>query len=515
MLNIGERRITADDFQKILYGDSKIEIPDSVKSRIIKNFNFLQSFHQDKIIYGINTGLGPMAQYRIDEADRIRLQYNAIRSHASGSGQPVDPLYVRSVLIVLLNNFLQGHSGIHPEVVELIAAMINHGITPMVPEHGGVGASGDLVQLAHVALALIGEGEVYCDGALVDTGKAFRQYNLKPISVHLREGLSLINGTCFMTGTGIVNLIHAKNILSWSLLVCATINEIVRSFDDSFSKELNQVKLHEGQNTIAAAIRKILSDSKLIRKREDHFYNHKLDDKYIIADKVQEYYSIRCVPQILGPILETLEQSEKVLLNEANSSCDNPMIDDANQNIFHGGNFHGDYISFEMDKMKIAMTKLSILMERQINYMMNDKLNGKLPPFVNLGKLGVNFGMQGAQFTAVSTVAENQSLSFPNYIHSIPNNNDNQDVVSMGTNSALLAKKVIENTYQVLSVEMLSLIQAIDYLTVENRLSSRTRNAYMQFRNLVPRFEEDTVKYIEIRKINDYLCTHFVHEVNN
>lgn len=515
MLNIGERRLIADDFQKILYGDSKIEIPDSVKNRIIKNFNFLQSFHQDKIIYGINTGLGPMAQYRIDEADRIHLQYNAIRSHASGCGQPVDPLYVRSALVVLLNNFLQGHSGIHPEVVELIATLINHGITPMVPEHGGVGASGDLVQLAHIALALIGEGEVYCDGTLVETGKAFRQNNLKPISVHLREGLSLINGTCFMTGTGMVNLIHAKNILSWSLLACAAINEIVRSFDDSFSKELNQVKLHEGQNAIAEAIRGILSDSKLIRKREDHFYNHKLDDKYIIADKVQEYYSIRCVPQILGPILETLQQSEKVLLNEANSSCDNPMIDDINQNIFHGGNFHGDYISFEMDKMKIAMTKLSILMERQINYLMNDKLNGKLPPFVNLGKLGVNFGMQGAQFTAVSTVAENQSLSYPNYLHSIPNNNDNQDVVSMGTNSALLAKKVIENTYQVLSIEMLSLIQSIDYLSIENRLSSQTRNAYMQFRKLVPRFEEDTVKYIEIRKINDYLCTHFLHEVND
>jgi histidine ammonia-lyase len=339
--------------------------------------------------------------------------------------------------------------------------------------------------------------------------------NLKAISVHVREGLSLINGTCFMTGTGMVNLIHAKNVLSWSLLACATINEIVRSFDDSFSKELNQVKLHAGQNDIAAAIRGILSDSKLIRKREDHFYNHTLDDKYIIADKVQEYYSIRCVPQILGPILETLEQSEKVLLNEANSSCDNPMIDDVNNNIYHGGNFHGDYISFEMDKMKIAITKLSILMERQINYLMNDKLNGKLPPFINLGKLGVNFGMQGAQFTAVSTVAENQSLSYPNYLHSIPNNNDNQDVVSMGTNSALLAKKVIENTYQVLSIEMLSLIQSIDYLNIENRLSSRTRNAYVQMRNLVPRFEEDTVKYIEIKRINDYLCTHFIHGSND
>jgi histidine ammonia-lyase len=511
MLNIGERRITVEDFEAILYRDTKLEIPEAVKTKILRNFNFLQSFHQDKIIYGINTGLGPMAQYKIDKGDRISLQYNAIRSHASGCGKPVDPLYVRAVLVVLLNNFLQGHSGIHPEVIELLVQFINRNINPMVPEHGGVGASGDLVQLAHIALALIGEGEVYCEGVLVETGNALMQNNLKPISVHLREGLSLINGTCFMTGTGIINLIHAKNILAWSLLACATINEIVRSFDDSFSKELNQVKLHAGQNAIAAAIREILSDSKLIRKREDHFYNHTLDNKYIIADKVQEYYSIRCVPQILGPILDTLEQTEKVLLNEANSSCDNPMVDDSNQNIFHGGNFHGDYVSFEMDKLKIAVTKLSMLMDRQINYLMNDKLNGKLPPFVNLGKLGVNFGMQGAQFTAVSTVAENQSLSYPNYLHSIPNNNDNQDLVSMGTNSALLAKQVLENTYQVLSIEMLSLCQAIDYLNIENRLSSRTKKAYLQIRNLVPRFEEDTAKYIEINKINDYLRTHFVY----
>ena len=175
----------------------------------------------------------------------------------------------------------------------------------------------------------------------------------------------------------------------------------------------------------------------------------------MIADKVQEYYSIRCVPQILGPILDTIEYAEKVLVNEANSSSDNPVIDIENGNIFHGGNFHGDYISLEMDKLKIAVAKLSMLLERQINYLMNDKLNDKLPPFVNLGKLGVNFGMQGAQFTATSTVAENQTLSFPNYVHSISNNNDNQDIVSMGTNSAQFARKVIDNTYQVLSIELM------------------------------------------------------------
>ncbi len=510
MLKIGESFFTLENFQMILFGDAAVEIDGSAMTRIVKNFDFLQSFHKNKVIYGINTGLGPMAQYRIDDADRISLQYNAIRSHAAGSGDFVDPLYVRSALIVLLNNFLHGNSGIHHEVPVLIREFINLGITPAVPEHGGVGASGDLVQLAHIALSLIGEGNVHFNGKLLPAAAVLAENNLKPVSVHLREGLSLINGTCFMTGIGIINVINARNLLSWALMACAMINEIVCSFDDSFSKELNQVKLHPGQNIVAETIRKILSDSKLIRKREDHFYNNNHDDKYKLTNKVQEYYSIRCVPQILGPILDTLRQSESIILNEANSSCDNPVIDHEHQNIYHGGNFHGDYVSFEMDKIKIAISKLSLLLDRQINYLMNDKLNNILPPFVNLGKLGVNFGMQGAQFTATSTVAENQSLSFPNYLHTIPNNNDNQDIVSMGTNSALLAKRVIDNTYQVLTIEMLSIVQAIDYLQINKKLSAQTENIYTEIRNIVPRFEEDTIKYPELKKIKDYICSRFI-----
>jgi histidine ammonia-lyase len=510
MIEISENLITASDFQRILFDDEKISISNEVKSKVQKNFDFLLSFYQDKIIYGINTGLGPMAQHRIEESERMKLQYNAIRSHASGCGKNVSALYVRSAMIVLLNNFLQGHSGIHPEVVELIIELINRDITPVVPEHGGVGASGDLVQLAHIALALIGEGDVYWRGKILPAIEAFSENGLAPVQVHIREGLSLINGTCFMTGVGMVNLINAWNLLSWSLLASTMIIELVRSFDDSFSKELNQVKLHSGQNKIAETVRELLADSRLIRKREDHLYNHSHKDKEVFTDKVQEYYSLRCIPQIMGPIFDTLIQSEKVLTNEANSSCDNPVIHDESQNIFHGGNFHGDYVSFEMDKMKIGIAKLSLLLERQLNFLVNNKLNNILPPFVNLGKLGVNFGMQGAQFTATSTVAENQSLSFPNYLHSIPNNNDNQDIVSMGTNSALMAARVIENTYQVLSIELLTIVQAIDYLKITNLLSASTKECYLKIRNLVPRFEEDTIKYTEINRINDYLCNHFM-----
>lgn len=513
MLTIGERELTLSDFQRIIRNNERIAIASRARERVKKSYSFLESFHKNKIIYGINTGLGPMAQYRIDEEDRIKLQYNAIRSHAAGSGAPVDPVYVRSAMTVLLNNFLRGHSGIYPGAVDLIAEMINNNIMPVVPEHGGVGASGDLVQLAHIALALIGEGEVWMNGKIVPAKKALSDNKLNPLKIHIREGLSLINGTCFMTGIGIVNLINARNLISWSVMAGTLINEIVNSFGDSFSKELNQVKLHGGQNRVAASMRKILSDSKLIRNREEHFYNGNHSDSRKIANKVQEYYSLRCIPQILGPILDTIEYSVKVLINEANSSCDNPVIDHVTRNIYHGGNFHGDYVSLEMDKLKISITKLSLLLDRQINFLMNDKLNNILPPFVNLGKIGVNFGMQGAQFTSASTAAENQTLSFPNYIHSISNNNDNQDIVSMGTNSALLAGRVIDNTYQVLAIEMIGLVQAIDFLNVKNKLSSGNRDMFNELRKLVPRFEEDTVKYLEIKQIKDYLCTRFIDVV--
>jgi histidine ammonia-lyase len=188
-----------------------------------------------------------------------------------------------------------------------------------------------------------------------------------------------------------------------------------------------------------------------------------------------------------------------------NSTSDNPIIDGEHHNVYHGGNFHGDYVALEMDKLKIAITKLSMLAERQLNYLMNPKLNEKLPPFVNLGKLGLNLGMQGVQFTAVSTVAENQTLSFPMYIHSITNNNDNQDIVSMGTNAALIAKKIIDNSYQVLAIEMISILQAIDYLEIKEKLSSYSLSKYLDLRQIVPKFTEDTIKYKDIQNIIQYI----------
>jgi len=227
----------------------------------------------------------------------------------------------------------------------------------------------------------------------------------------------------------------------------------------------------------------------------------------IFDTKIQPYYSLRCVPQVLGPIWDELENAEKVLISELNSVDDNPIVDFETQNVYHGGNFHGDYVSFEMDKLKIAITKLTMLVERQLNYLLHDRINDILPPFVNLGKLGLNYGMQGAQFTATSTTAECQMLSNPMYVHSIPNNNDNQDIVSMGTNSALIAKQVIDNSFQVLSLHFMALAQAIDYLKIKDKMADFTREIYEETRKIVPIFVEDTPKYKDIEKLIEYLKT--------
>src|ERR1019366_1353110 len=281
--------------------------------------------------------------------------------------------------------------------------------------------------------------------------------------------------TSAMTGIGILNIIQAQKLLGWSTILSAITNEVVEAYDDHYSSELNIVKHHKGQNRIAALLRDILKDSKMIRNRSEHLFNGGNLEQTVFEDKVQEYYSLRCVTQILGPVYDTICHAEKIVVDELNSVNDNPVVDHENHNIFHGGNFHGDYVSLEMDKLKIAVTKLSMLSERQLNYLLNEKLNQKFPPFVNLGVLGFNFGMQGVQFTATSTVAENQTLSFPMYVHSIPNNNDNQDIVSMGCNAALMCKKVIDNSFQVLAIQTMTVLQAVDYLERTGKLSPKTR----------------------------------------
>ncbi|MDJ1500159.1 aromatic amino acid ammonia-lyase [Xanthocytophaga agilis] len=503
MLSIGKKLLELNDFVTHLSAQESVSIDENKLQDIRSNFSFLEKFAKDKVIYGINTGFGPMAQYKISDKDRVQLQYNLIRSHCSGTGALLPPLFVRAAMIARLNSLIQARSGIHEELILLLRDLLNHQITPIVYEHGGVGASGDLVQLAHLSLCLIGEGKVHYKGEILPAYQVFQQLQLKPLSIHIREGLAIMNGTSFMTGIALINLIQAKKVLHWAVIATSLITEITESYDDFFSVELNEVKWHKGQNNIAKKIREQVAGSQLVKSRIQHLYK-KVDDP-VFEEKVQEYYSIRCVPQILGPIEDTLELAEKIVVEELNSVNDNPIVNHEVENVFHGGNFHGDYVALEMDKVKISIAKLAMLSERQLNYLMNHKINEKLPPFLNKGVLGLNFGFQGVQFTATSTTAEAQTLSYPMYLHSIPNNNDNQDIVSMGTNAALICNKVIDNASQVLAIELMALVQAIDILNIKDKLSKANQQVIDQLQQTFLAFTDDQPQYEKIQQIKD-LC---------
>lgn len=504
MMVLGDRRLTLEDCEAILFREEPVELAPESLRRVADNFEFLVHFSQNKLIYGISTGFGPMAQYRIGPADQRQLQHNLIRSHAAGAGSLFSPLLARAVLLARLKSLLKGYSGIHPDTLVLLQAFLNKGISPCIYEHGGVGASGDLVQLAHLALNLLGEGEVLVNGETRPAAPVFEQSGLNPLTIHIREGLAIINGTSAMTGVGLVNLILARKLVNWMTVFSAMTNELMGAFDDHFSPELNRVKAHRGQNRVAEAMTRLLAGSRLIRKRPDHLYNNQIEAE-VLGDKVQEYYSLRCVPQILGPVLDTLLQAEQAVLDELDSVSDNPVVDHVRQDIYHGGNFHGDYVALEMDKLKIAVTKLSMLAERQLNFLLNDRLNQKLPPFINMGRLGLNLGLQGMQFTATSTAAENQTLSYPMYVHSIPNNNDNQDIVSMGCNAALITRKVVENSFEVLAIQAIAITQAIDYLKNTEQLSGTSQQVYRDIRGLIQVSADDRPRYREIAAVRKFL----------
>lgn len=497
--------LTIDTLYAILFRGMRLELPEQALEGMWASYRFLEDFATDKVIYGINTGFGPMAQWRVSDAHLRDLQYNIIRSHATGAGRPLGSLYVKAAMLARLGTFLSGHSGVHPEVVRLLEAFVNADVCPFIPEHGSVGASGDLVQLAHLALCLIGEGQVLYQGSWQPTGSVLSALGLQPIGIHLREGLSAANGTSVMTGISLVNLYYAETLLDYALLASVWLNEIAGSYDDFLAAPLHEARRHPGQRAVATVMRQLAHGSRCLRQRAHELYDPEQNGAAYFEHKVQAYYSLRCIPQILGPILETLSTARRILEDELNAASDNPIVDVETQQVYHGGNFHGDYISLEADKMKIVMTRLAMTAERQLNYLCHDRINGILPPFLNLGTLGLNYGIQACQFTATSTTAECQTLSMPNYVHSIPNNNDNQDIVSMGTNSALLCRQVIDNAYQVLSIHLIALAQATDCLGLVERLAPATAALYAEIRLRTEPIREDRPLYADISRIEDLM----------
>lgn len=431
--------------------------------RAARSKAFLERESKKRVIYGVNTGFGPMASTLIGKDDLEALQYNLVRSHACGVGAPVEERYVIAAMAVRLNTLLRGDSGVSEALLRLLAKLIAARFAPVVPEHGGVGASGDLIQLSHIALALIGEGEVFLRGVRMPAAAAFKKLRLSAHVLEQKEGLALINGTSFMTAVAALTAYEARHIVHLAVRSSALALEVAEAFDDCLAPALHAARPHTGQQEVASALRKLTKGSSLLRSRRLFERAYALGARTSQLERAaQDVYSLRCAPQILGPIVETLRDTERTVVVEMNSATDNPLIDSQSGEVLHGGNFHGEYSAVAMDNLKRALTKLSMLCERRLNFFLHEKINGLFPPFLNLDTPGLTLGLQGLQFVATSTAAANQSLAYPHSLHSIPSNADNQDVVSMGADAALMCAKVAANSAIVAAIELMALSQAAE-----------------------------------------------------
>jgi len=510
----GQNLTIPNIFYLIKHLNSKVTISPDATKKAKESSIFLSSVIGQKrdnlIIYGINTGFGPMASHILAPGQLIELQKNLILSHAVGMGDPINSKNVLAAMIVRLNTLAKGYSGVSPELLKHLSQLINKRIIPIVPEHGAVGTSGDLVQLAHIALVIIGEGQALYQGKVFRTKTLYKKLNIKPYVLKPKEGLSLINGTSVMSGIGSLICTDAEQLITLATTLGALSLELVEAYSDSISQKLHDLRPHKGQVYIAKRLRSLLSSSKLLSDRHAKTSQYKTGaDIKELPEAIQEVYSLRCISQILGPVYDILQKTKEDIRIEVNSVTDNPIVNVQGKNFLHGGNFHGDYVAAALDQLKASLVKLTMFSERRINYFLNKKINRQFPPFLNLKKPGLTLGLQGLQFVATSTTAYSQSLAFPHHIHSISTNGDNQDVVSMGTDAALLASKVVDNAFIVLTIEAITLCQAVDFLKIESQLSTETKDLFKKIRSVVPAVIEDRILYPQLENLRKALRSNF------
>jgi histidine ammonia-lyase len=384
----------------------------------------------------------------VPPADLEQLQRNVIRSHAAGVGDPLDRNEVRAMMLIRANVLAKGFSGIRPVVAERLCQMLEHGVTPVVPSQGSVGASGDLAPLAHMALVLMGEGEAEYRGKRMPGREALRLAGIEPLALASKEGISLVNGTQAMLAVGCLELAAAGVLIDTAEVVCAMTLDALRGTPRAFDERLHAVRPHPGQRTSAEHLSRLLEGSEI---RASH----------VSCRRVQDAYSLRCAPQVHGAVRDTLAEARRVFSIELNSATDNPLVFDGE--VLSGGNFHGEPLAFQLDYLAIALTALSGISERRIDRLVNPALNEDLPPFLARHP-GLESGLMMAQVTAAALVAENRVLSTPASPGSITTSGNKEDFVSMGMTAALKWKRVVRNTRAVLAIEALTAARALEFL---------------------------------------------------
>lgn len=445
--------VTVEDVYRCSRNVSRISFSPSSKRRMRASRKLVEDWvRSGEIVYGVTTGFGELSNVRISPEHLEELQTNLIVSHAAGAGEPLPYEVARAMTILRLNALAKGFSGIRPETMEFFRKVFNSGIIPIIPSKGSVGSSGDLAPLAHLVLTMLGRGKVWYRNSVMDSALALRRIGLKPLRLGAKEGLALVNGTQMMAAYGVHTVHEARNICKIADIVAAMSVEALKGTDTAFDARIQALRPFKGQAASAANLRRLM-------KKSDIRESHRHDDP-----RVQDAYSIRCIPQVHGASRDAVQYAYEVVSIEINSATDNPLIFPRDRKHLEGGNFHGQPLALALDFLAIALAELASISERRIERMVNGSLSG-LPRFLSENG-GLHSGMMIAQYTAASMVSENKVLAHPASVDSIPTSANQEDHNSMGSISAHKAWQVLRNTETVLAIELMVAAQGIDFSRV-------------------------------------------------
>ncbi|MEX1192276.1 MAG: histidine ammonia-lyase [Brumimicrobium sp.] len=485
---LNQQKHTIETLFSILNEQKEIVLGEKAKNSILKCREYLDTriSSKDELIYGVNTGFGSLYSTAISKSELAKLQVNLVRSHACGTGELVQQEIVKLMLLFKAIGLSYGHSGAQLETVQRLLFYFNNDIIPVVYQQGSLGASGDLAPLAHIALALIGEGKVVYKNETRNTVDILNELEIEPIKLKSKEGLALLNGTQFMSAYMANAVFQGKNLLAKANEIAAMSLEAYDGRIEPFSKSVNQIRNQKGQIEIASQFRKILEGSQLIKQHKEH---------------VQDPYCIRCIPQVHGASLDALNYAQEIVTREINAVTDNPTIFPDEDTVISAGNFHGQPLAITLDFLAIAIAEIGSISERRTYKLLGGQRN--LPPFL-VANPGLNSGFMIAQYTAASIVSQNKQLCTPASVDTIDSSNGQEDHVSMGANAATKLQRVLDNVFQILGIELMTASQGVDFREVE-RSSEIIIKLHTDFRKEVPFIDEDCYMSELLRKSKDFI----------
>ena len=492
MISIDGNNLTLDEVVRVARGREPVEISATGRQQLAASRAIVENLLDSTTpVYGISTGFGNLSQIWISPEEREALQRNLILSHAAGVGDYLPEDVVRAAMLMRANSLVKGYSGIRPATVEMLLELLNRGVYPAVPSKGSVGASGDLSPLSHIALVLMGEGKAFVAGKLVTGAAAPAAVGLLPVAFAAKEGLALINGTQIMTAVGALVVHDAALLMKAADIAAAMSLEALRGTRTAYDERIGRIRPHPGQLASSANLLKLTADSRIMESHEN-------------CGKVQDAYSLRCVPQVHGASKDAVRRARETIEIEMNSATDNPLIFPDTGEVISGGNFHGQPVALVMDYLKTALAEIGSISERRVNRMLDAHLSD-LPPFLTAYP-GVDSGLMITQYTAAALVSENKVLAHPACVDSIPTSANQEDHVSMGTIAARQSREILENSRHVIAIEMLVAAQGLDFLKpLEPGVGVQA--AYKAVRAEVPHLEEDRVPAEDIATVYQLLVS--------